>query len=205
MALKYQIPTWLQHCYRGVMWRGDRTRKVVYFTFDDGPVPEVTPLLLDILKRENVTATFFMVGENAANHLELLQRVLDEGHRVGNHTYNHFRGTKYNLTTYIANVVQAAKVLGGTLLFRPPYGRLTRVEKNTLLAQDYKIVLWDILTHDYDAAYSSEKIVRIVRKHVRNGSIINFHDSVKSGERMLSAVPQVIAELREQGYEFETL
>jgi len=187
------------------MWRGDRTRKVVYLTFDDGPVPEVTPLLLDILKRENVTATFFMVGENAANHLELLQRVLDEGHRVGNHTYNHFRGTKYNVTTYIANVVQAANVLGGTLLFRPPYGRLTRDEKSTLLAQDYKIVLWDILTHDYDAAYSAEKIVGIVRKHVRNGSIINFHDSVKSGERMLSAVPQVIAELREKGYEFETL
>lgn len=187
------------------MWRGDQKRKVVYLTFDDGPVPEVTPLLLDILKQEHVPATFFMVGENAEKYPELLHRVLDEGHRVGNHTYNHLRGTKYNVTTYIANVVRAAKVLGGTLLFRPPYGRLTRDEKSTLLAQDYKIVLWDILTHDYDAKYSSEKMVEIVRKHIRNGSIINFHDSVKSGKRMLSAVPQVIAELREQGYEFETL
>lgn len=205
MALKYQIPTWLQRCYRGVTWRGDTKRKVVYLTFDDGPVPEVTPELLDILRQEQVAATFFMVGENAAKYPELLHRVLAEGHRVGNHTYNHLRGTKYDVNTYIANVVQASKVLGGTLLFRPPYGHLTLDEKSTLLAQDYRIVLWDILTHDYDADYSAEKMVKIVLKHVRNGSIINFHDSVKSNKRLLSAVPQVISELRKQGYEFKTL
>ena len=187
------------------MWRGDRTRKVVYLTFDDGPVSEVTPLLLDILKQQNVRATFFAVGENAEKYPQLIQRELAEGHRVGNHTFNHLRGTKYSVVEYIANVVKASKVLGGTLLFRPPYGRLTRDEKQTLMAQDYRIVLWDILTHDYDSAYSPEKMVKIVKKHVRNGSIINFHDSVKSNERMLSAVPQVIAYLREQGYEFETL
>ena len=205
MALNYQIPSWIQRLYKGVTFRGDITRKVVYLTFDDGPVPEVTPQLLDILRQEDVKATFFMVGENAAKHPELVHRVLAEGHRVGNHTYNHLRGTKYKVVEYIANVVKAGKVLDGTLLFRPPYGRLTRDEKSTLLAQDYQIVLWDILTHDYDAAYSAEKMVKIVRKHVRNGSIINFHDSVKSNERMLSAVPQVIAYLRQEGYVFETL
>lgn len=205
MALRYQIPAWLQRLYKGVVWRGDTTKKVVYLTFDDGPVPEVTPLLLDILRREDVKATFFMVGENAAKHPELVRRVLEEGHRVGNHTYNHLRGTKYKVVEYIANVVKASKVLDGTLLFRPPYGKLTRDQKSTLLAQDYQIVLWDILTHDYDAAYSAEKMFDIVRKHVRNGSIINFHDSMKSNERMLAAVPQVIAYLWQQGYEFETL
>lgn len=188
-----------------MIWRGDKLRKVVYLTFDDGPIPEVTPQLLDILKAEHVHATFFMVGENAEKHPELLQHVLQDGHKVGNHTYNHLRGTKYDVIDYIANVVKASKVLGGTLLFRPPYGRLTGCQKSTLSAQGYMIVLWDILTHDYDAAYSAEKIVAIVKKHVRNGSIINFHDSLKSNERMLAAIPQVIAFLRKEGYVFETL
>ena len=200
-----QPSKWLRWLYPKALWRMDPTDRSVYLTFDDGPIPEATPYILDVLAQYDVKATFFMVGENAAKHPELVHRVLAEGHRVGNHTYNHLRGTKYKVVEYIANVVKAGKVLDGTLLFRPPYGRLTRDEKSTLLAQDYQIVLWDILTHDYDAAYSAEKMVKIVRKHVRNGSIINFHDSVKSNERMLSAVPQVIAYLRQEGYVFETL
>lgn len=195
----------MQRLYRGVVFRGDIYRKVVYLTFDDGPVPDVTSQLLDILHEKGVPATFFMVGENAERYPDLLHRVLAEGHRVGNHTYNHQRGTKYSVIEYIANVVKADKVLGGTRLFRPPYGRLTKDQKETLLAQGYTIVLWDVLTHDYNAKYSPEKILRIVQKYVRNGSIINFHDSVKSGERTLSVIPQVIDWLRSQGYVFECL
>lgn len=191
------------------MWRGDQSRKVVYLTFDDGPIPQVTPQLLDILKRERVTATFFVVGENAAKYPELMQRELAEEHRVGNHTYNHLKGFRYSESAYMQNVALASKILDNTpaltRLFRPPYGRITWRQKRALLAEGYKIVLWDILTHDYDAAYSADKMVEIVKKHVRNGSIINFHDSVKSDKRMLSAVPRVIEYLREQGYEFETL
>ena len=195
----------MQRLYRGVVFRGKRDDKVVYLTFDDGPIPDVTPQLLDILHAKGVKATFFMVGENAENHPELLHRVLAEGHRVGNHTYNHLRGTKYPVVEYIANVVKADEVLGGTRLFRPPYGRLTRDEKATLLAQGYRIVLWDVLTHDYDAKYSPEKMLKIVRRYTRNGSIINFHDSVKSGKRTLTVIPQVIDMLSEKGYRFETL
>ena len=205
MGINYQIPSWIQRLYRGVVFRGDIYRKVVYLTFDDGPVPEVTPRLLDILREKDVPATFFMVGENAERYPDLVRRVLAEGHRIGNHTYNHLRGTKYSVIEYIANVVKADKVLNDTRLFRPPYGRLTADEKSTLLAQGYTIFLWDVLTHDYNAKYSPEKMLKIVQRYTRNGSIINFHDSVKSGERTLAVVPQVIDWLRGQGYVFEDL
>ena len=168
-------------------------------------MPEVTLRLLDILREKDVRATFFMVGENAERHPELMRSVLAEGHRVGNHTYNHLKGTKYDVVDYIANVVAADEVLGGTRLFRPPYGRLTRDEKATLSVQGYTIVLWDVLTYDYDSRYSPEKMLRIVERYTRNGSIINFHDSLKSNERMLAVVPKVIDMLREKGYRFEVL
>ena len=146
-----------------------------------------------------------MVGENVAKHPELLQRVLAEGHKVGNHTYNHLKGYRYSVEEYMSNVAKADAVLHGTRLFRPPYGRMTPKQKRALLAAGYKIVLWDVLTHDYNANYSAERMLDIVKNHVRKGSIINFHDSIKSNERMLAAVPQVIAYLRNEGYTFETL
>ena len=187
------------------MFRGDTRRKVVYLTFDDGPIPEVTPALLDILREAGVKATFFMVADNVRKYPELAARVVAEGHRVGNHTYNHLRGTKYSTDEYMANVAKAAEILPKTNLFRPPYGRLRLTEKRALLRKGYRIILWDVLTHDYDAAYSTERLVDIVRKYVRKGSIINFHDSVKSNERMLAAIPQVIDYLKDEGYSFDIL
>ena len=124
MRLLYQFPTWLQRLYTGVTWRKSPSSKVVYLTFDDGPIPEVTPQLLDILRDKNVHATFFMVGENAARYPDLLARVRREGHAVGNHTFNHLKGTRTDTLSYIANVVRADVVIH-TMLFRPPYGRMT--------------------------------------------------------------------------------
>lgn len=195
----------MQRLYRGVVFRGDTSRKVVYLTFDDGPIPEVTPALLDILREAGVKATFFMVADNVRKYPDLAARVVAEGHRVGNHTFNHLRGTKYSTAEYMANVAKAAEILPTTNLFRPPYGRLRAAQKKALREQGYKIVLWDVLTHDYDAAYSTERLVEIVRKYVRKGSIINFHDSVKSNERMLAAMPQVIDYLKNEGYSFDIL
>lgn len=178
--------------------------KVVYLTFDDGPIPQVTPQLLDILKDKNVHATFFMVGENAARFPHLLNRVRSEGHAVGNHTFNHLKGTRIQTDDYITNVAKADHVLS-TRLFRPPYGRMTRTQKNKLLELGYHIYLWDVLTHDYNPHYSSDHILSIVQRYTRNGSIINFHDSLKSGDRMLNAIPQVIDYLRANGYDFAVL
>lgn len=205
MGIKYQLPAWLQRIYPGAIWRGDTTRKVVYLTFDDGPVPEVTPKLLDILEAEKVHATFFMVADNVTKYPQIYHRVVANGHRIGNHTYHHIKGTRYKLEEYIADVKKADVILGGTKLFRPPYGRLLPKQNLALRMKGYKIILWDVLTHDYDKSHSAEDMVRIVKRYVRNGSIITFHDSIKSNERMLAAVPQVIRELRNDGYTFETL
>ncbi|MBR6508397.1 MAG: polysaccharide deacetylase family protein [Paludibacteraceae bacterium] len=203
--MKYQLPAWLQRIYPGAIWRGDTTRKVVYLTFDDGPIPEVTPKLLDVLEQEKVHATFFMVADNVTKYPQIYHRVVANGHRIGNHTYHHIKGTKYKLADYIADVKKADVILGGTKLFRPPYGRVLPKQLIALRSQGYKIILWDVLTHDYEKSHTAEDLVRIVKRYVRNGSIITFHDSIKSNERMLAAVPMVIRELRNEGYTFETL
>ena len=205
LRILYQVPGSFQHLYHGVVWRGNIRKRCVYLTFDDGPVPEVTPQLLDLLREEGVHATFFMVGQKAFEYPELKQRVLDEGHVIGNHTYNHLKGTLYPVGTYMENVAKADKVLDGTRLFRPPYGRLGWREKLRLRRLGYKIILWDVLTHDYDKNYSAERIIDIVKRYTRNGSIINFHDSIKSGERMLVAVREVIHWLKQEGYSIDVL
>ena len=205
MGIKYQLPAWLQRIYPGAIWRGDTTRKVVYLTFDDGPIPSVTPALLDILEKEKVHATFFMVADNVTKYPQIYHRVVANGHKVGNHTYHHIKGTKYKLADYIADVKKADVILGGTKLFRPPYGRILPKQIFALRSMGYKIILWDVLTHDYDKNYSADEMAKIVKRYARNGSIIAFHDSLKSNERMLATVPQVIQELRNEGYTFETL
>ena len=205
MGIKYQLPAWLQRIYPGAIWRGDTTRKVVYLTFDDGPIPDVTPKLLDVLEKEKVHATFFMVADNVTKYPQIYHRVVANGHRIGNHTYHHIKGTKYKLADYIADVKKADVILGGTKLLRPPYGRVLPKQLIALRSQGYKIILWDVLTHDYEKSHTAEDLVRIVKRYVRNGSIITFHDSIKSNERMLAAVPMVIRELRNEGYTFETL
>lgn len=211
----YQTPTILQHLYRGVEWRIGTSSKVVYLTFDDGPIPEVTPQLLDLLHREQIHATFFMVGDNARKHPNLARRVHEEGHRVANHTMNHLKGTRYCLKIYMDNVQEAeANILQATgltnttdkpLPFRPPYGKIWPWQKWALRKKGYKIYLWDILTHDYDKNYSPKHMLYIIKNCVREGSIINFHDSIKSGERMLQTVEEAIHYLKDQGYTFATL
>ena len=179
-----------------------RTGKAVYLTFDDGPIPEVTPKVLAILARYGVKATFFMVGENIDKHPEVFAQVLAAGHAVGNHTYNHLKGWKYSFEEYMANVAKFPKE---TKLFRPPYGKATLRQRRALHKLGYRLVYWDILTRDYDASVTTEQMIRKIKRQVRPGSIINFHDSLKSNERMLVALPQVIEWLQAQGYELKEL
>ena len=199
IRLLYQFPTWLQRLYRGVVWRENPSSKVVYLTFDDGPIPECTPQLLDILKQYGVKATFFMVAENAERYPELLARVRDEGHVVGNHTYHHMRGYKHDTQTYVRDALRGAEVLQ-TTLFRPPHGRMRNNQKKALIDQGYTIYLWDVLTHDYNPHYSVDKMLAVVKRYTRNGSILVMHDSLKSKDRMLEALPQIIEWLQSNGY-----
>ena len=179
-----------------------RTGEAVYLTFDDGPIPEVTPKVLAILDRYGVKATFFMVGENIDKHPEVYEQVVKAGHAIGNHTYNHLKGWKYSLKEYLANVAKFSKE---TKLFRPPYGKASFRQRRALTKQGYRIIYWDILTRDYNPKRTPEAMLAKVKRDVRKGSIINFHDSLKSNERMLAVLPQVIEFLQSQGYELRTL
>lgn len=194
----------MQRLYKGVVWRMNPSSKVVYLTFDDGPIPECTPQVLDILASHGVKATFFMVGENAERYPELLKRVREEGHRVGNHTYHHTKGCQSTTHAYLQDVEQASRVLQ-TTLFRPPHGRMTCTQKKALRHAGYTIYLWDVLPHDYNARYSAEDMLSVIQKYVRKGSIITLHDSLKSKTRMLEALPMIIQYLQTEGFEFGVL
>ena len=179
-----------------------RVGKAVYLTFDDGPIPEVTPKVLEILDRYGVKATFFMVGENIDKHPEVFEMVVQGGHAIGNHTYNHMKGWKVSTAEYIANVQKFPKE---TKLFRPPYGRTWVWQRKAVKNLGYEIYLWDVLTRDYNPRRTPEAMLRQIQRQTRPGSIINFHDSVKSNERMLEVLPKAIEWLLANGYELKTL
>lgn len=210
--IAYQIPSFLQRLYGGVVWRGDRTRKTVYLTFDDGCIPEVTPQVLEILNHYGVKATFFCVGNNIEKHAALLQDILQRGHQAGNHTFSHLKGIKTQDEAYFDSIRQTDQLLDRfhplaerrPHLFRPPYGKMKLSQKKHL-QRTHTIVLWDLITHDYDPAHTPEQIMEVIRKYVRSGSVIVFHDSLKAAPNMLQVLPRAIEYLQAQGYSFETL
>ena len=192
-----------------------RVGKAVYLTFDDGPIPEVTPKVLEILDRYQVKATFFMVGENIDKYPEVFAQVVRAGHSIANHTYNHMKGWKVSTATYLENVAKweeayqrnyqeglPAPVIN---LFRPPYGRTWWWQRCAVVKKGYSIYLWDVLTRDYNPHRTPEAMLRQIKRQTRPGSIINFHDSVKSNERMLAVLPQAIEWLQKEGYEIRGL
>ncbi len=179
-----------------------RVGKAVYLTFDDGPIPEVTPKVLAILDRYGVKATFFMVGENIDKHPEVYEMVVRGGHAIGNHTYNHMKGWKVSTAEYIANVQKFPKE---TKLFRPPYGRTWVWQRRAVKQLGYEIYLWDVLTRDYNPRRTPEAMLQQIQRQTRPGSIINFHDSIKSNERMLEVLSKAIEWLLANGYEIKTL
>lgn len=173
----------------------------------------MTPRILEILREKQVKATFFVVGDNVRKHPGLLEQIVAEGHRVGNHTFHHLSGWKTSPEEYFRDVSFCEGRITDDdpfaeidrRLFRPPYGRMRRSQYNALRKAGYEIVLWDVLTHDYNKRYSTEDMLDVVRRYTRPGSIVVFHDSLRSGERMLGALPKAIDWWREQGYELKTL
>ena len=179
----------------------DPSERAVYLTFDDGPIPESTPFLLETLREFDAKATFFMVGENVQRHPELLQQIIADGHQVGNHTYNHLGAFKHWTVTYLVNTHKANELINAHL-FRPPHGWMRR-SVYYWLARKYKIVMWDLVTRDYSKWMTSEDVLNNVKRYARNGSIITFHDSLKSIDKLRFALPEALKWLKEQAYRFQ--
>lgn len=196
-------PFFLRWLYPNVTWNKSRVDKKLYLTFDDGPIPEITPWILDTLAQYDIKATFFCVGENIIKHPEIFDRLKKEGHQIGNHTYNHLKGWKVDDTDYIANV-QACQVLTQTDLFRPPYARAKRSQLKKL-AKDFEFIYWDVLSGDFDRNITPEKCLQNVLNHTKNGSIIVFHDNIKAIPRVQYALPKVIEHYLQLGYTFHIL
>ncbi len=196
-----QPPLLLRWIYPRALWRMDKNVKAVYLTFDDGPIPGITPWVLDLLDKYHIKATFFLVGDNVRKHPEEFKMIVERGHRVGNHTYNHIQGFKYLSYNYLENTNKADELIK-TNLFRPPHGWM-RWGQYMILRNRYTIVMWDLVTRDYSKRLNGPEVLAKVKKYVRNGSIITFHDSIKSEKNLKYALPRAIEWLQEQGYEFK--
>ena len=196
-----QPAMWLRWLYPKAVWRMDRHDHSVYLTFDDGPIPESKPFILDTLKEFGAKATFFMVGDNIRKHPEVFEMVKARGHRLGNHTFNHIGGLRHGITSYLNNVDKANEYLH-TDLFRPPHGWM-KWDQYVFVKRRYKVVMWDLVTRDYSTRLNGRDVLLNVRRFARPGSIITFHDSVKSHDKLLYALPRAIEWLLSQGYSFK--
>jgi peptidoglycan-N-acetylglucosamine deacetylase len=198
-----RTPRLIQHIFPSFTWRVRTKAPVLYLSFDDGPIPEVTPWVLDLLGAYDAKACFFCVGENVKKHFDIFQRIVNEGHTVGNHSYNHLHGWHTPTDAYLDNVKKCAHWVSGSL-FRPPYGAL-RPRQIVQLRKQYQIVMWDVLSYDFNPKVSAAQCVQNVVKNVQSGSIIVFHDSLKAKVNLQYALPRVLEELTQKGYCFEAL
>ncbi|VXB17505.1 Polysaccharide deacetylase family protein [Flavobacterium sp. 9AF] len=207
-----KTPFFIKWLFPKYVWSAKDQNKTIYLTFDDGPIPEVTEWILDILKKEKIKATFFCIGENIEKHPNIFERVIDEGHTIGNHTFNHLNGWKTTSEAYIENfnachstIQKYTSNYKGPKLFRPPYGKITKTQANRIMQQGYKIIMWDVLSYDFNPKMSPEKCLTNVVKNITCGSIIVFHDSLKAEKNIKFALPKAISLLKEKGFQFETI
>lgn len=198
--------------YPDFIWRKGRQEKNIYLTFDDGPIPEITEFVLYTLAQYNAKATFFCIGDNIKKHPDIFQKVINAGHSIGNHTFNHLRGWKTDKETYLANVKQCDAEIGNKIehstqrkkLFRPPHGRIKRSQAKVLLPE-YDIIMWDVLTADYDAGLSPDRVLAKALQYTENGSIVLFHDSIKANKNMSFALPRFLEYFSEREFSFQSI
>ncbi len=199
-----QPPLLYRILFPEAVWRIKRKkRKVIYLTFDDGPIPEVTPWVLDVLDHYGIKATFFSVGDNVRRHPELLEEIKRRGHSWGNHTMNHLQGFKVTSRNYLRNIKEADNLINSNL-YRPPHG-IMRWSQAKVIKDHFNIIMYDLVTRDYSKKLNGEQVLNNVKKFARNGSIIVFHDSLKAERNLRYALPRAIEWLKEQGYEFEAI
>ncbi|MGI0105147.1 polysaccharide deacetylase family protein [Salinimicrobium sp. WS361] len=212
--MRERIPRVIKLLYPKRIWDVPTREKCIYLSFDDGPIPEITPWVLDQLKKYNARASFFCIGDNVSKHPNIFRMVVEQGHTVGNHTHNHLNGWRTSVTAYLENVRQAQEVIERELpqktglknaIFRPPYGKIRNVQAKKLQQEGYSVVMWSIVSMDYDQRLSSEKVLQNVLKNAVPGSIIVFHDSIKAEKNLKAVLPQVLEHFQKQGYSFKAL
>lgn len=213
-----KIPKLITKWYSDYVWNINTKDKVIYLTFDDGPTPEVTDWTLNVLDKYNAKATFFCIGENVKKFPEIFHRVLNKGHRIGNHTYNHLDGWKTNFDTYIDNTQKAFEVidselknnskrstLNAQLCFRPPFGKIKSKQAKALMQKGYQIIMWDVVTMDWMLDINKERCLKNAIKNTVSGSIVVFHDSVKAFKNLEYALPKTLEYFSKRGYEFKQI
>ncbi|MEY5069130.1 MAG: hypothetical protein RLZ47_992 [Bacteroidota bacterium] len=201
-----KTPFWLKWLYPNLIWNRSRQEKVIYLTFDDGPIPIVTPFVLKTLKKFKAKASFFCIGDNIRKHPEVFQQIIDDGHAVGNHTFHHLNGWTSSNKSYLKDIAQCDALINSNL-FRPPYGRIKRSQISEIKRQFPKmqLIMWDILSHDYLPRLKPEVCFENVIKQTTNGSIVVFHDSLKAQERLEYVLPKALDYWTKKGYQFKVL
>ena len=199
-----QMPDIVRRLFPTVLWRKDKNKKVIYLTFDDGPTEEITRWILKTLNDFNIKATFFCIGNNAEKHPEILDEIRKNGHTVGIHGYEHRRGLYKDNEVFFSDIEKSKNIIKSNL-FRPPHGNLTPRQAKKLKDLGYNVVLWDVITRDYNTSLPEEKVLDIAKRYTRNGSIVVFHDSLKAEQNMKYAFPLAVKYWLENGYTFETL
>ncbi len=201
-----KIPFFVPYFYPKRVWHFSRREKTIYLTFDDGPIPEITPWVLKELKKYHAKATFFCIGKNIEENSTIFKQISLEGHTVGNHTFNHLNANKVSDKEYTENTVKAEPYFEkGAKLFRPPYGKLNSKKANLLLSKGYKIIMWDVLSADFDQSITEERCLKNVMKNTREGSVVIFHDSKKAAKNLQYVLPKMLAHFSEKGYAFKAI
>ncbi len=205
-----RTPKIIKWLFPKLIWNKLNSSNSIFLTFDDGPIPIVTEEVLKILETFQIKATFFCIGNNIQKHPEIFKRIIQEGHSIGNHTFNHLNGWKSSQNEYSDNILKTDQliqdfVLDKSKFFRPPYGKISRSQIKDLLKNKFQIIMWTVLTQDYNKNITPEKCFQNSIKNIKSGDIILFHDSEKAKENMLYSLPKTIAYLKEKGFKFEPL
>lgn len=211
-AVPHKIPVWIKQLYPNRLWKitqENTNTKCIYLTFDDGPIPKVTPWVLDVLEEYEAKATFFWIGDNVQKHPIIAKQVIDNGHQIGNHTYHHTNGWHTHINTYLDEVDLADKTIKqygvSTDLFRPPYGRLRTHQAKQLHQLNYKIVMWDVLSKDYIKSKNPQRLLKKTIQATESGSIVVFHDSIKAFANLQQILPEYLKHFKQQGFVFKKL
>ncbi len=209
-----KTPYFIKRIFPNLTWDIATNKKVIYLTFDDGPTSEITPWVLSELKKYNAKATFFCIGKNIIAHPEIFKDIIKNGNSIGNHTHNHLNGWEKLSKTYLENINKAQQIIDLEIgnktpktinLFRPPYGKIKNGAANYLLKKGYKIIMWNVLSGDFDQSITKEKCLKNVIHNTSEGSIVVFHDSIKASEKLKFVLPKVLEHFNKKGYSFEVI